>query len=184
MRSEAIEAAIFGGARLRIEFAWRNDRYGHVISFVNAAGESAFLLESIEGSDDDGWPSSPPLQSLSIENLPDGRSAALLVGMAGRSHWSASVEPNVDQSGLTIDIACRHSQESKWLGNRYRRLSAAAEDLLIEANGADVAIECEYVSIRPLTAACAVKTTRWQFAMSMRPAAVHPAPAAATEPPR
>src|SRR3954451_16891094 len=104
MRSEAIEAASSDGTRLLVEFIRYGDRYGHVISLVNAAGEIEPLLESVEGRSDDAWPDSPPLQSLSIEKLPDGRSAALLVGMAGRSHWSASVEPTAGQPGLTVDV--------------------------------------------------------------------------------
>jgi hypothetical protein len=184
MRSEAIEAATSGGARLRIQFTRHNDRYGHVISLLNAAGGAEPVLESIEGSTDDAWPPSPPLQSLSIEKLPDGRPAALLVGMAGRCHWSASIETACGEAKLVFDLACRHSQEPEWLGNRYRRLTAAAEDLSIEADGANVTTEAEFISIRPRTIASGAATTRWKFAVSMRPAAVHPAPAEATERPR
>src|SRR5437016_1791687 len=93
MRSEAIEAIGSNNLRLRVEFTWRGDRFGQVISFVGPDGRVQPLLESIEGTASDDWPPSPPLQSLSIEKLSDGRSAALFVGMAGGSHWSASVEP-------------------------------------------------------------------------------------------
>src|SRR5437773_7625601 len=125
MWSDAIDAVDYSGASLRVEFTWRGDRYGHVISLMNATGQTMLLFESIEGAHDDDWPPSPPLQSLSIEKLADGRSAALLVGMAGRSHWSASIETTVGALVLVFDVACRHSQAPKWLGSRYRRLSPA-----------------------------------------------------------
>src|ERR1044072_2775417 len=67
---------------LSIEFLWLSDRFQQVISIVAADGQRQQLLESIEGSSDDAWPPSPPLQSLTIEDRPASR-VALLVGMAG-----------------------------------------------------------------------------------------------------
>src|SRR5262245_7365890 len=123
MRSDGIEATGAEGQRLRVQFVWNGDRYGHVISLVESNGEIQPMLESIEGTSADDWPASPPLQSLSIETVPNGRRAALLVGMAGGSHWSASVEATVGRAELTFDLACRHGRQPIWLGNRYRRLS-------------------------------------------------------------
>ena len=76
------------------------------------------MLESVEGSASDDWPASPPLQNLSIEELAPGRRAALLVGMAGRSHWSASIEPVPGQAALLFDVACRTSDSDVSLGSR------------------------------------------------------------------
>src|SRR5436190_4759521 len=89
-KAAGIEASHPDGLRLRAEFIWHGDRFAHIISLVNPHGDIQPLLESIEGTTADDWPSSPPLQSLSVEKLPDGRPVALLVGMAGGSHWSAS----------------------------------------------------------------------------------------------
>src|ERR1051326_2095918 len=100
MQSEAIEAVGSNGVGLRIEFIWRDDRYRHTVSLIDRDRASIPLLESIEGNSEDDWPSSPPLQTLSVERLSDGRSVALLVGMAGGSHWSASVEPVAGQAAL------------------------------------------------------------------------------------
>ncbi|MEQ8791856.1 MAG: hypothetical protein RIC55_36705 [Pirellulaceae bacterium] len=48
---------------------------------------------------------------------------ALLVGMAGRSHWSLSVEPRHDESpdlaGFLFDAACRFGGTPQTLGSRY-----------------------------------------------------------------
>lgn len=99
------------------------DRWGHVIATVQDAGgaDETVLprLVSQEGVGTDRWPLSPPLQSLAIERRPEG-SVALLVGMWGESHWSASFEAVKDRR-LKIDIACRlGSGLSDWrLGSTY-----------------------------------------------------------------
>jgi hypothetical protein len=123
-----LESKSAGGTRLRITFVRRGDRYGHRLSAVlvgQAGGESIVpLAESVEGTSDDPWPPSPPLQSVSIEKLPDGRTVALLVGMAGRSHWSASIEEVREQCGVQFDLACR-CQAPGTLGSQYAPLPGA-----------------------------------------------------------
>jgi hypothetical protein len=115
------------GNGLRATFFWRVDRYAHRIERIEA-GAASLLLESIEGSDLDRWPPSPPLQQLSFEHLPDGRPVALLVGMAGSSHWSMSVEaPQDDPGGIVFDVACRVKEDSAALSSAYR--SAVRQEL-------------------------------------------------------
>lgn len=126
MRNQAIESRGDSGV-LRVEFVWREDRFRQVISVVGADGVVALLLESVEGPKADGFPASPPLQSLSIETLADGRRAALLVGMAGRSHWSASIEPLADAAGLVFDIACRVGEARPRLASEYA-IAVASSD--------------------------------------------------------
>src|SRR4029450_2825657 len=62
----------------------------------------------------------PPLQNLSIEQLAPGRRVALLVGMSGSSHWSASIESVPGQSAFVFDIACRTTRGGASLGSLYR----------------------------------------------------------------
>lgn len=164
MRSETLEAAGSGGALLRVEFLWRGDRYGHVISAADDAGELQPLLESLEGTPADDWPPSPPLQSLHRETLPEGRAALLLVGAAGRSHWSASVE--VRNAGLSFDIACRYSDAGTWLGCRYRTHPVAKSRLSIETNDCHVTWNEGEVEIR--AAKGAAPTARWRFTVSIQ----------------
>ena len=40
--------------------------------------------------------------------------------MAGRSHWSMSVEPTASGPGFLFDIACRTIARPAYLGSRYR----------------------------------------------------------------
>jgi len=109
---------------LRVRFTWHLDRYAHEIS-RRAGGDWQPLLVSVEGSPQDDWPASPPFQSLHIEERDDGRTLALLVGMAGKSHWSASIEiegPSPAASAcVSFDVACRVPDcPAGLLGSTYR----------------------------------------------------------------
>ncbi len=100
---------------LRVEFPRIDDRYHHRV-FLVRDGEPQLLLTSVEGTPEEYWPSSPPLQQLSIEDRGDLQ-VALAVGMAGSSHWSMSVESSLTR--LTFDYACRCREEPEWLGTTY-----------------------------------------------------------------
>jgi len=116
---QVLDATDPTGLTLRIEFVRLDDRYGHVISVVEPDGQVHTILESVEGTAADDWPASPPLQNLSIEELTPGRRVALLVGMAGRNHWSASIEPVRGQAAIVCDIACRAATSVGPLGSTY-----------------------------------------------------------------
>jgi hypothetical protein len=109
---------------LRLCFERQGDRYAHRVELA-AAGGWQTVLESLEGKPDEAWPPSPPLQSLHIEERPGGRRVALLVGMAGRSHWSLSVEADPAAASLAFDAACRLQEVPSFLGSRYRAAADA-----------------------------------------------------------
>lgn len=165
MRTEMIEAVDAAGFGIRLEFRWLDDRYGQVISRIQPKRDDKLLLESVEDLPTGEWPPSPPLQTLSIEKLPDGRTVALLVGMAGRSHWSASIEPAVNRAGLTFDIACRHSVRPDSLGSIYRQLALSKCLLLIDSADATVKERGELIQITPL--ATDGTTTRWRYTIAL-----------------
>lgn len=99
---------------------WREaDRYQHQIA-VETAGERLLWLSSIEGEAIDAWPPSPPLQELHLEDRPGGKQVALLVGRAGRAHWSLSVEADGAHETLLFDVACRTACDAERLGSSYR----------------------------------------------------------------
>src|SRR6185295_18953513 len=91
---------------LAVNFEKRLDRYAHRIALV-CDSETTPLAESVEGWPEDDWPPSPALQQLQMEDRPrqsphphplpkgegEDHAVALLVGMAGHSHWSLGVEP-------------------------------------------------------------------------------------------
>jgi hypothetical protein len=144
MRSETLDATAADGRVLRVEFVWRGDRFGHVLSMGDDVGPFIPLMESVEGDAGDASPPSPPLQSLSLETLPDGRRVALLVGMAGRGHWSASIEPVAGAAAIDFDLACRIAGSGGALASNYR-LTASGDTSLFSA--ADRSwIECQQES--------------------------------------
>jgi hypothetical protein len=110
-----------GPLGVRLGFFWSGDRYAHRLEWTGEGGDM-LALESLEGMGHQFWPPSPPLQQLSLEPRESGRTCALLLGMAGRSHWSASVEAR----GLTLvfDVACRVQQPFDRLGSSYQIGSA------------------------------------------------------------
>ncbi len=164
----AVDATSPGGLTLRLEFTRRGDRYGHTISVVNQDGRAVPVLESVEGSASDDWPASPPLQNLSIEKLAPGRRAALLVGMAGRSHWSASIEPVPGEPALVFDVACRTGDSEVSLGSLYRVFSR--DTAQIEATvelGCDVQSEGDDRIAIVLSGISGPGTIRWKYRIAL-----------------
>jgi hypothetical protein len=107
------------GGGWRVAFERRGDRLAHRIA-AERDGTWIDLLESVEGTADEDWPPSPPLQELHTESRADARQVALLVGMAGSSHWSLSVELLFERRELVFDTACRVRAAPAWLGSVYR----------------------------------------------------------------
>ena len=115
------------GNGLRVDFVWQHDRYAHsIIAIID--GDELPLWQSVEGTEQDRWPPSPPLQQLSIEELRPGHRVALLLGMAGKSHWSVSVEPISGRCAFAFDVACRLRHTDSRLGSVYRGTGGTACD--------------------------------------------------------
>jgi hypothetical protein len=126
-------------------FTWAGDRWRHVV-LVDGRPWAA----SLEGRADDrdaAWPCSPPLVELTSTATPRGE-AILGVGLAGRSHFSASVAPAPDlPDTLVFEIACRIREQPGWLGSTYER---GGERVLVTA---------------PQAAAGLPATVRWTYAV-------------------
>jgi hypothetical protein len=155
------------GVRLAVQFKWLDDRYGHTVT-VDRRGSRMPLLESLEGSSGNDWPSSPPIQEISdctIESDSNRGEVILFVGAAGRSHWAMTLTirdhwidhaARVYQSEIFFDVACRVSDRPAWLGTSYRvlcgqvavseklrqaRVPADAPNCLIIGENADVKLD-------------------------------------------
>lgn len=135
--TQVIEAIGSDDTGLRATMTWVDDRFVQHIDWV-AGAQSFRLMESVEGTADDPWPPSPALQQLSVENRSQKRQVALMVGMAGQSHWSVSIENEPEERKLTFDVACRIAEMSTQLGTQYRTSSAIT--LLGEDHGLEVAV--------------------------------------------
>ncbi len=113
--------------RLRVQFFWQDDRYAHRIEVRHQQQWRPVLL-SKEGTPEEHWPPSPVFQQATPAFGLTGDPQVLLVGMAGRSHWSAAVHsqelsqsPQGLKSGLVFDVACRIKIPPRFLGSHYVR---------------------------------------------------------------
>jgi hypothetical protein len=86
---------------------------------LDPAGCCLASIHSKEGTSAEEWPASPALQSVNLQEIRSGQPAAFLVGMSGKSHWSASVETIPNEGALVFDVACRVHEQSQWLGTKY-----------------------------------------------------------------
>jgi hypothetical protein len=125
------EFLLAAGEHLRVRFTRLGDRWTHAIEASDANG-LLWRLESLEGAADEFWPPSPPLQSLQWHAPAQGEPVALLVGMAGSSHWSATIA--ADGNHLLFDIACRLSAQPISLGSSYRLSDSAGQPLPLSAS--------------------------------------------------
>ena len=93
---------------LRVRYSKVRDRLSHTIGIVD--GDIYLpLLESIEGSEEEPWPASPPMQQMVEECFTPGASPVLLgVGLSGNGHWSTAIESQKNHL-LKFDIACKNS---------------------------------------------------------------------------
>jgi hypothetical protein len=156
---------------LRVRFVWLGDRYGHEV--LVRRGEPWYLAASSEeGTPMEAWPASPPFQSLHIEDREDGRTLALLVGMAGKSHWSASIEIE-NRAGepacVSFDVACRvRAGEAGPLGSTYRLQNGAGGTLKLELGGRFGPAKLETTGernavIAEMAAREEAQTVRWDY---------------------
>lgn len=127
---------------LRVEFSRCADRYGHQV-VLSAGPEQTALLSSIEGDSGTDWPPSPPFQELSVEQHGE-KTVALLVGMSGKSHWSASVETARHRTAIVFDVALLVRQTPQILLSTYR-LDVPAElqsdqEVILRTSAAEVRI--------------------------------------------
>ncbi len=111
-------ATVLASAGWRLEFHLHGGWLGHVVHRHTASGPVE-LIRSLEGFETHAWPLSPPFQELHVQQPAPGVLAALLVGRAGRSHWSASIELVETADLVRFDVACRIHERPAWLGSCY-----------------------------------------------------------------
>lgn len=163
----------------RLEFYLNAGRVAHVVHRLTA-GRFVELIRSLEGPEQHVWPVSPPFQELHVQQPTCGVQAALLVGRAGRSHWSASIELVEAVDLVRFDVACRIHEQPAWLGSCYllnqawrladRTLLLAGETMLVaELLDVEEALGPGTPAILRLAASQAAapypQTVRWQYSL-------------------
>ncbi len=185
---------------LKVLFQQQADRWEHRIVLVDTDSaeeeKETTLLKSVEGTSEQTWPPSPPLQDASCHRLETG-DALLAVGMAGTSHWSASFSVEVAKTeseppSMLADLACLFKKDqpanASSLGSCYElgsgievlneqtnRLQIKTGDIVISiesvAGGdwsSNMAIEDRQLTIHPNElSADKRRATRWGFRFSI-----------------
>lgn len=89
------------------------------------------MAESVEGGPEERWPASPPLVDLSTATIA-GRAAVMALGIAGRSHFSASIAAHPTRPDTFLfELACRLHEPAPWLGSTYATTVAPAAPVRI-----------------------------------------------------
>ena len=114
--------------RIRVEFLWSNDRWRHLFRI-----DDKNCLQSVEGdhipTDNDiltiptsiseRWPASPVITEVTPTKA-IGHEALVAVGLAGRSHFSASLTaPKAKKDTILVEVACRVFEAPEWLCSTY-----------------------------------------------------------------
>jgi hypothetical protein len=128
--SQTIEGSLGTDCVGRVEFFPWKDRIAHRVEIRR--GGASQMWESVEGDQQQNWPPSPPFQDISIERIHESN-VALLVGMAGKSHWSLSVDIDAERGSIRFDVACRIADVAEQLRSSYRGPTAAAMDTPVVA---------------------------------------------------
>lgn len=112
--------------RAELSFSWHGDRWRHRVTI-----DGRTVAESVEDGPDPRWPASPPLVDLSTATIA-GRPTLVAVGLAGRSHFSASITPHPTRPDTFLfEIACRIHERGGWLGSTYATAPAPAAPVRI-----------------------------------------------------
>jgi hypothetical protein len=143
-----------------VEFYLAGDRVAHRV--VIQDGDRRLQWDSVEGDDQQNWPPSPALQSVSIEPI-EGRNVALLVGMAGKSHWSMSVDIDPTRRSIRFDVACRISTVAESLGSTYRGSRTSPSCFVGSSTGGRVVDTTEGWRIEPTQIPTPRTTVRWVY---------------------
>jgi hypothetical protein len=119
------------GRGVRVRFFLHNNCVTHRIDTVDGLLSST-LLESIDDELVVDWPSSPPVQHVSVSHIVSDfqqGNVAMLTGAISPGHWSMCVsardggigsEHNSAEAELFFDVACRTSELPTFLGSSYR----------------------------------------------------------------
>lgn len=108
------------GNGVRLHFCWQGDRFMHFIEEIQRGVTTGNSLCSIESDAEEYWPTSPPIQQLSLETI--GVTPTVLgVGATGAGHWSISAQPaTVDNKiGIVFDVALKLSMPLSQCGSQY-----------------------------------------------------------------
>ena len=139
-RSKSYVPISFEIGRISVEFSWNNDRWHHCFRI-----DQKNCLQSVEKDGitqnngnqtvphgiSDTWPASPVITEVTPTKAM-GRPALVAIGLAGRSHFSASLTASdAEKDSMLVEVACRAQEAPKWLGSTYFQYGESPTDALI-----------------------------------------------------
>lgn len=105
-----------------VEFTWSGDRWTHRIGPADGGApglEWISVQGTADGRADPRWPASPVL--VEVTRVATATGPALVgVGLAGRSHFSATFTAEQAAAAIRVEVACRLHEQPAWLGSTYR----------------------------------------------------------------
>jgi hypothetical protein len=99
-----------------------DDRLAHGFWWQPSSEPSDMIrvMTSCEGTPQDTWPSSSPFQQIVREEIGTEKKLVLLaVGMAGKTHWSGTIEGDAMTEAIAMDFAARVNVTPDFLGSTY-----------------------------------------------------------------
>ena len=130
----------FEVGRMSVEFIWNSDRWHHFFR-----KDQKDCMQSVEGdkiptSNDilpipigisERWPASPVITEVTPTEAM-GHRALVAVGLAGRSHFSASLTASTAKKDtILVEVACRIYEAPEWLGSTYSCNGKGPRDTLL-----------------------------------------------------
>ena len=177
-----LEMISLSAGALSVRYSKLRDRLSHTIGIVVKDSFIPFM-ESIEGSEEEPWPASPPMQQMVQECFTPGASPVLLgVGLSGNGHWSTAIETH-GAGRLKFDIACKNSKSSTWFGSQYRLLppiqteirpnsigfflAPARIELCMAIGRLDYSDSDQRIRVSPISEPNSIQTHRWCYEISV-----------------
>ena len=124
----------FEVGRISVEFTWNNDRWHHCFRIdqkncLQSVEKDGITQSNVERTAPHGisdtWPASPVITEVTPTEAM-GRQALVAIGLAGRSHFSASLTASeTDEDSILIEVACRAQEADIYeISRRLEHLKA------------------------------------------------------------
>lgn len=150
---------------LRVVFFRDGDRYAHRVDVRGTTSDEwRAALESREGEPGDEWPSSPPFQQLHVERRPSGP-VVFLIGMAGKTHWSAAVEVAADRKSIKFDVAARVQLAPERLGSEYFAAADASTASGVVVDESKSLPSCDGLRVEAVCPTQVPATISWNYVL-------------------
>ena len=160
--------------RLAIVYQWKNDRFIHQILL-----DGDLKASSIDGDASEAWPSSPPIQQISLESI-QGVPTILGVGSAGRGHWSISVDWSASEASsandsagndsaghFRFDMACRSKDPPEFLGSSYHGITESQTNLMLQMIVGNRRSDGDQTVLSPVEQQANEITYRWVYTLGL-----------------